>query len=238
MTECPRARADARATDRRWLLPLALAAVAVLAPAAATRARPARPRRRAAAGRGRRRHRRLASGGLRHRAAGPARGLARGAGAGARRRHRAGAAVPRRQRREGGPAAVPIDAAPYKATQSSAQADARAGPGQRWPGQGPGRALRAAGRGQRGQQAGVRQRGGGAEGRPRPRWPRPGRHVHDGAASTWAMPRSTAPISGRIGRALVTEGALVGQGEATPAGHDPADQPDVRQLHPVGRATC
>src|SRR5437868_3095661 len=26
----------------------------------------------------------------------------------------------------------------------------------------------------------------------------------------------TAPISGRIGRALVTEGALVGQGEATP----------------------
>ena len=29
------------------------------------------------------------------------------------------------------------------------------------------------------------------------------------------MPRSTSPISGRIGRALVTEGALVGQGEAT-----------------------
>ena len=27
--------------------------------------------------------------------------------------------------------------------------------------------------------------------------------------------RVTAPISGRIGRALVTEGALVGQGEAT-----------------------
>ncbi|MFX8187954.1 efflux transporter periplasmic adaptor subunit, partial [Acinetobacter baumannii] len=26
----------------------------------------------------------------------------------------------------------------------------------------------------------------------------------------------TAPIAGRIGRALVTEGALVGQGEATP----------------------
>ena len=44
----------------------------------------------------------------------------------------------------------------------------------------------------------------------------------------------TAPISGRIGRALVTEGALVGQGDATRAGRDPADRPDVRELHAVG----
>ena len=36
----------------------------------------------------------------------------------------------------------------------------------------------------------------------------------------------TAPISGRIGRALVTEGALVGQGEATPLAN-------VQQINPV-----
>ena len=36
----------------------------------------------------------------------------------------------------------------------------------------------------------------------------------------------TAPISGRIGRALVTEGALVGQGEATPLAI-------VQQIHPM-----
>jgi membrane fusion protein (multidrug efflux system) len=36
----------------------------------------------------------------------------------------------------------------------------------------------------------------------------------------------TAPISGRIGRALVTEGALVGQGEATPLAL-------VQQIHPM-----
>lgn len=36
----------------------------------------------------------------------------------------------------------------------------------------------------------------------------------------------TAPISGRIGRALVTEGALVGQGEATPLGI-------IQQIDPV-----
>jgi membrane fusion protein (multidrug efflux system) len=36
----------------------------------------------------------------------------------------------------------------------------------------------------------------------------------------------TAPISGRIGRAQVTEGALVGQGEATPLA-------TIQQLHPV-----
>lgn len=36
----------------------------------------------------------------------------------------------------------------------------------------------------------------------------------------------TAPISGRIGRALVTEGALVGQGEATPLAN-------IQQIHPM-----
>jgi membrane fusion protein (multidrug efflux system) len=36
----------------------------------------------------------------------------------------------------------------------------------------------------------------------------------------------TAPISGRIGRALVTEGALVGQGEATPLAL-------IQQIHPM-----
>jgi membrane fusion protein, multidrug efflux system len=36
----------------------------------------------------------------------------------------------------------------------------------------------------------------------------------------------TAPISGRIGRALVTEGALVGQGEATPLAI-------IQQIHPM-----
>ena len=36
----------------------------------------------------------------------------------------------------------------------------------------------------------------------------------------------TAPISGRIGRALVTEGALVGQGEATPLAV-------IQQIHPI-----
>jgi membrane fusion protein (multidrug efflux system) len=53
-----------------------------------------------------------------------------------------------------------------------------------------------------------------ARSRPRPTWPRPRRgadaEINLGYASV------TAPISGRIGRALVTEGALVGQGEATP----------------------
>lgn len=44
-----------------------------------------------------------------------------------------------------------------------------------------------------------------------------------------------APISGRVGRALVTEGALVGQGEATPDGAHPAVGPDLRRFHPDRR---
>ena len=46
--------------------------------------------------------------------------------------------------------------------------------------------------------------------------------------------RIRAPISGRIGRALVTEGALVGQNEADPCGHDPAARPDLCRLHAIG----
>jgi membrane fusion protein (multidrug efflux system) len=41
----------------------------------------------------------------------------------------------------------------------------------------------------------------------------------------------TAPISGRIGRALVTEGALVSQAERHAARADPADRSGVRQFH-------
>ncbi len=41
-----------------------------------------------------------------------------------------------------------------------------------------------------------------------------------------AYTRVTAPIAGRIGRALVTEGALVGQGEATALA-------TIQQLHPI-----
>ena len=44
----------------------------------------------------------------------------------------------------------------------------------------------------------------------------------------------TAPISGRIGRALVTEGRAGRAGRGDTAGRDPADRPDVRQLHAVG----
>ena len=41
------------------------------------------------------------------------------------------------------------------------------------------------------------------------------RAVYRGAALELSYTTVTAPISGRIGRALVTEGALVGQGDAT-----------------------
>ena len=44
----------------------------------------------------------------------------------------------------------------------------------------------------------------------------------------------TAPIAGRAGRALVTEGALVGQGEATATDHHRADRSHLRELQPVG----
>ena len=46
------------------------------------------------------------------------------------------------------------------------------------------------------------------------------------AAITLGYATVTAPIAGRIGRALVTEGALVGQGEATPMAN-------IQQLDPI-----
>ena len=51
--------------------------------------------------------------------------------------------------------------------------------------------------------------------RPRPTSPPPGAACR-AAQINLGYAAVTAPISGRIGRALVTEGALVGQGEATP----------------------
>ena len=44
-----------------------------------------------------------------------------------------------------------------------------------------------------------------------------------------------APISGRVGRALVTEGALVGQNYADACGHDSAARSDLCGLHAIGR---
>ena len=52
------------------------------------------------------------------------------------------------------------------------------------------------------------------------------RAARQNAALTLGYATVTAPISGRIGRALVTEGALVGQGEATPLA-------SIAQLDPV-----
>jgi membrane fusion protein, multidrug efflux system len=115
---------------------------------------------------------------------------------------------------------------------ATAQAAARARRSQPGAGHGAGRSLQAAGGGQRDQPAGLRQRRRRAEA-----------GQAELAASRAALQTAqinlgyatvTAPISGRIGRSLVTEGALVGQGEATPAGGGAADRPDVRQLHAAG----
>ncbi len=51
--------------------------------------------------------------------------------------------------------------------------------------------------------------------RPKPMSPA-GKAAVQTARINLAYASVTAPISGRIGRSLVTEGALVGQGEATP----------------------
>ena len=126
------------------------------------------------------------------------------------------APVRRGQRREGRPAAVPDRPGALPGGASPARRP-------RWRARRPtstqadraGRALQAAGRSQRDQQAGLRQRGGGAEAGRGRRRRRQGRACRR-RRSTSATPSVTAPISGRIGRALVTEGALVGQGEATP----------------------
>ena len=53
--------------------------------------------------------------------------------------------------------------------------------------------------------------------------------------------RIRAPISGRIGRALVTEGALVGQSEPTHVATIQQLDPDLRRFHPIGHraeASC
>ena len=47
-----------------------------------------------------------------------------------------------------------------------------------------------------------------------------------------------APINGRIGRALVTEGALVGAERDHQLRHHPAARSDLCRLHPIGRAKC
>lgn len=52
------------------------------------------------------------------------------------------------------------------------------------------------------------------------------RAARQSAAITLGYATVTAPIGGRIGRALVTEGALVGQGEATPMA-------SIQQLDPI-----
>ena len=54
-------------------------------------------------------------------------------------------------------------------------------------------------------------------------------------AQSRITPMIRAPISGRIGRALVTEGALVGQSDADACGDDPAARSDLCRFHPVGR---
>ena len=115
-----------------------------------------------------------------------------------------------------GQALFQIDPAPYRAAHDSAKATLARAAGQPDPGDGAGRALQAAARGQRHQQAGLRQRRPSRRSSPRPT-SRPARRAVQ-TAQDQPRPghRSTSPIAGRIGRALVTEGALVGQGEATP----------------------
>ncbi len=125
-----------------------------------------------------------------------------------------------------------IDACALRGRAGQRAGDAGARPGQPGPGQGPGRALPPAGGSQRDQQAGIRQRGGRAEGRPRPRW-RPAKRavkvarINLGyALGECADLRPHRPLAGdrrRAGR----------PGRSHAAGHDPADQPAVRQHHPV-----
>ena len=186
---CPRASArgatvskescmSALENVRRFPLVLRCCCVA----SAARRLRPADRRRSAAgprpggaaAGRGRRRHRRAARSAWSPSCRGGSK-VARRAGARARRRHPAKAAVPRRQRREGRPGAVPDrrGAVPGRAAERAGARSRARRPTWRRPR--AGRALQAAGRGQRDQQAGIRQRGRGAEAGRGRRGGRPGR---------------------------------------------------------------
>ena len=151
----------------------------------------------------------------RDRAAGPPRGLARGAGARPRRRHRAEAPVPRRQRREGRPAAVPHRPRALRGRRAE-----RRRPAWRAPQANAGQAKALAERykplveanaisKQEYANAVAAAEGGRGRRRRGPRGACRPPSINLGYATV------TAPISGRIGRALVTEGALVGQGEAT-----------------------
>jgi len=90
----------------------------------------------------------------------------------------------------------------------------RPGAGEPGTGHGTGRALPAAGGSQRHQQAGICQRG--AAQKAAEAEVAAGEATVKTARINLNYALVTAPISGRIGRALVTEGALVGQGEATP----------------------
>ena len=69
----------------------------------------------------------------------------------------------------------------------------------------------------------------------RPRRTSPHARPTSHAPSSISNTEIRAPISGRIGRALVTEGALVGQSDADACGHDPAARSDLCRLHPIGR---
>ena len=82
--------------------------------------------------------------------------------------------------------------------------------------------------------AGLRQRRSGAPAGRGRRGRRPGRGA-DREDSTSRYAHVTAPIAGRIGRAAVTEGALVSAAEAHAAGHDPAGGHGVRELHAAQR---
>ena len=131
MTECPRARAAARATDRRWLLPLALAAVALLVAGCGDKGGGRQGRAgRAAAGRGRRRHGRPRPVGLvtelpgRLEASRVAQVRARAAGIVQKRLFREGSDV------KAGQPLFQIDSAPY-------QADGRERAGARSPARRP-----------------------------------------------------------------------------------------------------
>ena len=134
-----------------------------------------------------------------------------------------------------GQALFRIDPAPYQAAlRQRAGARWRAAQANLAQATRAGRALQAAGRGQRHQQAGIRQRAWPRRSRPRPT-SRPAARRCRRRSINLGYATVTAPISGRIGRALVTEGALVGAGRGDAAGADPADRPGVRQLHAAGQ---
>jgi membrane fusion protein (multidrug efflux system) len=122
-----------------------------------------------------------------------------------------------------------IDAASYQAALDSAQASWPR-PRPIWPRPAPGRALQAPGGSQRGQPARIQQCGV-AQKLAEADVAAPGRLQMARINLDYATVR--APISGRIGQSLVTEGALVSQARGHAAGADPADRHGVCELHPV-----